>query len=139
MQLYLKERLMHLCFPVNFAKFPRTPFLQSTFRWLLLYTSILIQQWPLFIKHRKHSTGCFAINLPGFSFMGAFKDDKMYTIIIWCFCSYLTTCISFKILICLFSFQIHLDHNPVQNVVNKFPKLSKIGFCMKCFTAFASF
>ena len=26
----LKKRLWHRCFPVNFAKFPRTPFLQNT-------------------------------------------------------------------------------------------------------------
>ena len=28
-------RLCHRCFPVNFVKFLRTPFLQNTFRWLL--------------------------------------------------------------------------------------------------------
>ena len=32
----LKKRLRHMCFPVNFAKFLRTPFLQNTSRWLLL-------------------------------------------------------------------------------------------------------
>ena len=32
----LKKRLFHRCFPVNFAKFLRTPFLQSTSRRLLL-------------------------------------------------------------------------------------------------------
>ena len=33
----LKRRLWHRCFPVNFAKFLRTPFLQNTFGWLLLW------------------------------------------------------------------------------------------------------
>ena len=30
LQLYLKKRLCHRCFPVNFAKFLRTPLLQNT-------------------------------------------------------------------------------------------------------------
>ena len=33
----LKKKLWHRCFPVNFAKFLRTPFLQSISRALLLY------------------------------------------------------------------------------------------------------
>ena len=32
----LKKRLRHRCFPVNFAKFSRTPFLKEHLRWLLL-------------------------------------------------------------------------------------------------------
>ena len=32
----LKKRLWHRCFPVNFVKFLRTPFLQNTFGRLLL-------------------------------------------------------------------------------------------------------
>ena len=32
-----KKRLWHRCFSVNFAKFPRTPFLQNTSRRLLLH------------------------------------------------------------------------------------------------------
>ena len=32
----LKKRLWHRCFPVNFAKFLRTPFLTEYIRWLLL-------------------------------------------------------------------------------------------------------
>ena len=31
-----KKRLWHMCFPVNFAKFLRTPFVIEHFRWLLL-------------------------------------------------------------------------------------------------------
>ena len=36
----LKKRLWHRCFPVNFAKFVRTPFLQNTSGRLLLYRQI---------------------------------------------------------------------------------------------------
>ena len=35
----LKKRLWHRCFPVNFAKFSRTPFLQNTSERLLLIGS----------------------------------------------------------------------------------------------------
>ena len=37
----LKKRLWHRCFPVNFAKFLRTPFVQSTSGWLLLVFILL--------------------------------------------------------------------------------------------------
>ena len=33
----LEKRFWHKCFPVNFAKFLRTPFLTENLRWLLLY------------------------------------------------------------------------------------------------------
>ena len=33
----LKKRLWHWCFPVNFAKFLRTPFLIENLRWLLVF------------------------------------------------------------------------------------------------------
>ena len=36
LQLYLKKRLWHRCFPLNFAKFLRTPFSQNTSGRLLL-------------------------------------------------------------------------------------------------------
>ena len=32
----LKKRQWHRCFPLNFVKFPRTPFLTENLRWLLL-------------------------------------------------------------------------------------------------------
>ena len=37
----LKKRLWHWCFPVNFAKFLRTPFLQNTYERLLLPVFVL--------------------------------------------------------------------------------------------------
>ena len=33
----IKKRLWHRCFPVNFTKFLRTPFLTEHLRWLLLF------------------------------------------------------------------------------------------------------
>ena len=36
LQLYQKKRIWHSCFPVNFAKFLKTPFLREHLRWLLL-------------------------------------------------------------------------------------------------------
>ena len=35
---FIKKRLWHRCFPVNFVKFLKTPFLQNTSGWLLLFT-----------------------------------------------------------------------------------------------------
>ena len=43
----LKKRLWHRCFPVNFAKFLRTPFLQNTSERLLLSSKIC---WTVTIK-----------------------------------------------------------------------------------------
>ena len=37
----LKKRLWHRCFPANFVKFPRTPFLQNTSGRLLLWVSVI--------------------------------------------------------------------------------------------------
>ena len=34
---FLKKRLWHRCFSVNFVKFRRTPFLTEHLRWLLLF------------------------------------------------------------------------------------------------------
>ena len=36
--------------------------------------------------------------------------------------------------ILLMSLSLQYAYNPGQNVVNKFTKLSKIDFCMECFT-----
>ena len=38
----LKERLRHTCFPVDFAEFLRTPFLQNAFGQLLLQMTIFL-------------------------------------------------------------------------------------------------
>ena len=61
----LKKRLWHRCFPVNFAKFLRTPFLIEHLRWLLLIIiSILISiyfgdrstYWHVYFLLRQFST-----------------------------------------------------------------------------------
>ena len=40
-----KKRLWHICFPMNFTKFLRTPFFIEHFHCLLLLTSTRIQYW----------------------------------------------------------------------------------------------
>ena len=40
----LKKRLWHRCFPVNFAKFLRTPFFTKHLWWLLLYFLIFLNK-----------------------------------------------------------------------------------------------
>ena len=58
----LKKRLWHRCFPVNFAKFLRTPFLQNTSGgcfWILLFTFAKVRcgaifiSWYIFINRSK--------------------------------------------------------------------------------------
>ena len=46
---FLKKRLCHRFFPVNFAKFLRTPFLQDTSGRLVLHHHV--ESWPLKIVH----------------------------------------------------------------------------------------
>ena len=48
----LKKRLWHRCFPVNFARFLSTPFLQNTLRRLLLYGPLSMRLRRLFYVHR---------------------------------------------------------------------------------------
>ena len=53
----LKEKLWQRCFPVNFAKFLRTPFSQSTYRRLLLifYHSSNFYEKPSFFQYPRHA------------------------------------------------------------------------------------
>ena len=46
----LKKRLWHRCFPVNFAKFLRTPFLKEHLRWLLLNLIIVHKRRKVFFR-----------------------------------------------------------------------------------------
>ena len=48
----LKKRLWHRCFPVNFAKFLRRPFLTEHLRWLLLerVSKILCPMWSNYVE-----------------------------------------------------------------------------------------
>ena len=45
---FFKKRLLHRCFPVNFAKFPRTPFSKNTSR-------LLLPKWTIIIKVKPRS------------------------------------------------------------------------------------
>ena len=53
----LKKRLWHRCFPVNFTKFIRTPFLTEHFQWLLLMVlflffifTLIFSVWRLWVR-----------------------------------------------------------------------------------------
>ena len=48
----LKKRLWHSCFPVKFAKLPRTPFLQNTSERLLLYFLRCVNMMSISTKKR---------------------------------------------------------------------------------------
>ena len=50
----LKKKLWHRCFPVNFAKFLRTPFLTEHLRWLFLlyYTFYAYDFFPMILSTR---------------------------------------------------------------------------------------
>ena len=43
----IKKRPWHICFPVNFAKFLRTPFLQNTCEFVLIKIFIVFQELTL--------------------------------------------------------------------------------------------
>ena len=49
--ILLKKRPWQRCFPVNFAKFLRTPFLTEHLRWLLLYLTFFSLQLADTIKN----------------------------------------------------------------------------------------
>ena len=67
----LKKRLWHRCFPVNFTKFLRTPFLQNTSGRLLLF----IVQWP----YRMTLTLITFGFLFHFILVGGTEDEKSQT------------------------------------------------------------
>ena len=54
----LKKRLWYRCFPVNFVKFVRTPFLQNISGWLLLYMFMITNKFFKFsmIVRDRHQT-----------------------------------------------------------------------------------
>ena len=64
----LKNRLWHRCFPVNFAKFLRTPFLQNTsgrlllkaifFSWTELLENLLLAKYLISVTLTLHFVGC---------------------------------------------------------------------------------
>ena len=54
----LKKRLWHRCFPVNFAKFLRTPFLAEHLQWLLLNGEIPQFKFPINLIYRSYHRCC---------------------------------------------------------------------------------
>ena len=57
----LKNRLWHSCFPVDFAKFLRTPFLENTFGLLLLEGERL--SWNTYVRSQCHWSQYFLISV----------------------------------------------------------------------------
>ena len=58
----LKKRLWHRCFPVNFAKFLRTPFLTEHLQWLLLKLRVLEHQ-GVWLKTGKYVKGTLSTSV----------------------------------------------------------------------------
>ena len=61
----LKKRLCHRCFPVNFAKFLRTPFLTEHLWWLLPVTANSNSKMPISLdmKRKKVKNQCLSLQL----------------------------------------------------------------------------
>ena len=54
----LKKGLWHRCFLLNFAKFPRTPFLQNLSGRLLLYLRIYMTSYDENVMHHESMVTC---------------------------------------------------------------------------------
>ena len=80
--LTLKKRLWHRCFPVNFAKFRRTPFLQNTFR-----------QHPLYAQSSETVKNIW-------SYLSVMKWTKLYTYCIVKNVNYCLKCITYNACSC---------------------------------------
>ena len=80
----LKKRLRHRCFPVNFAKFSGTPFLQNTSARLLLLNSkfwkllkfwyIVIRKW--FVLHNPVFNNCCHVKVSFSIVVGIFSYER---------------------------------------------------------------
>ena len=133
----LKKRLWHRCFPVDFAKFLRTPFLQNTLRdCFCAYTFLVFNK----------STHCFKLQNPILKHLVKKKNEDFLP---------RTACLSFTdfqmenfatnlnlLRPCLkiydprlssFSMLYFTTSNLGRMIVDKFAKLSNIGFLMECF------
>ena len=64
----LKKRLWHRCFPVNFMKFLRTPFLQNTSGWLFLI--LLLKEFYVILSFNKEVKRLFKCQNKKVSKMG---------------------------------------------------------------------
>ena len=56
---FFKKRLWHRCFPVNFVKFLRTPFLTEHLRWLLLKKQISAKRFHQQYHFCFHLESCY--------------------------------------------------------------------------------
>ena len=70
----LKKRLWHRCFPVNFAKFLRTAFLQNTSGRLLLLKPFIvnIRRWRPYLPHHAYHTVPLRFWQTSFSILNTF-------------------------------------------------------------------
>ena len=68
----LKNRLWHSCFPVNFAKFLRTPFSQNTSSGCFYICEMVLFFCSLFVVNEiSKSSGCFFI-----AFLVGLQEDR---------------------------------------------------------------
>ena len=76
----LKKRLWYRCFPVNFAKFITTPFLQNTSGLLLLYLHLLLLTLRnLFLYLKTKSFSLTSLNIPFYFENWCRLSPKFYT------------------------------------------------------------
>ena len=60
---FIKKRLWYRCFPINLAKFLRTPFYIEHFRWLFLSNKQAIISWFVTQISRKVISECFQFDM----------------------------------------------------------------------------
>ena len=66
----LKRRLRHCCFPVNFAKFLRTPF-------IIIHQSQSLFFNNLFLKKKRYRHRCFPVNFAKFLWTSFYKTPPV--------------------------------------------------------------
>ena len=74
----LKERLQHRCFPVNFAKFSRTPFFLEHLRWLLLQSIVSNFYW-IIDEYLTQTYSYFLFNIISQPYFMSLKDIELYS------------------------------------------------------------
>ena len=100
----LKKRFWHRCFPVNFVKFPRTPFFTENLRWLLLTTGISDRKNSNAAHYFDPSTNFIFTVTPGF---------KSCLPILHQFNYYLFFCYVRSVVALLFILRLYLFNRPI--------------------------
>ena len=121
----LKKRLRHRCFPVYFATFLRTPFLQNTSGRLLLARSNFLDAYHFIDPNFEHVVYCY-LNLY-FDMSLCFPDVPFLILSFivgkWCVIflrvSLVTSLKSFKHFLVVFSFQLDIQSKSVEGVCHK--------------------